>query len=104
MVAVSDGPPSPKIKVEPAEQLAGWVALGELAVEIDGVQVPLPDGTPVVVDITGDDGDGAGAATAGGGSSGRGGRGVPKRCSVCRQPKKGGCACVKTKAEPRARL
>ena len=95
-------PPSPKVKVEPAEQLAKWAALDEITIDIDGMRVPLPDGCPMVVDVTGDDG-GEATATATSGDNvsggGRGGRGVPKRCSVCKQPKKGGCSCVKTKAK-----
>ena len=92
LAAEGDGPPSPKVKIEPAEQIAGWAPLGDLFIEIDGVQVPLPDGTPVV-DLTADGGSEPVAAANGGR---RGGRGVPKTCRRCSKPKKGGCACVKT--------
>lgn len=92
LAAEGDGPPSPTVKIEPAEQLAGWAPLGDLAIEIEGVQVPLPDGTPVV-DLTADGGSEAVVAAADGGR--RGGRGVPKTCRTCGALKKGGCACVK---------
>ena len=90
-------PPSPKIKVEPAEQIAEWAPLDSL---------PLPDGCPVVVDITGEasGGGGGGSGRGGGGGgrrgggggrggAGRGGRGVPKKCARCGELLKGGCPC-----------
>ena len=76
-------------RVEPPEPIAGLAPIAELelAIEIDGVSVPLPEGyeagdaaRPIDVE--------AAAARRGGG-----GLGVPKRCRTCGQLKKGGCGC-----------
>ena len=96
LAAEGDRPPSPGVKVEPADQLATWAPLDELGAAIFGAHPPLPPlpplprGAAVVVDITGNDG---------GGRGGRGGRGVPKTCTTCKKLKKGGCACVMTKSK-----
>ena len=72
IVGAASRSPSPSIKIEPPDELP-------------------PGRAPVVVDITGD-------VAAPAGRGGRGGRGVPKTCGTCKELKKGGCACVKSKA------
>ena len=114
VLAAEGGAQSPKIKIEPAEQVSGWAALGEL-------EVPLPPPLPgaarcsfqpgcrcelcrtIVLDDSDDEFGGAAAVRTAGRAGGRGGRGgarggrgVPKTCRVCGVLKRGGCACVKT--------
>lgn len=108
-VCSADSPPSPKVKVEPADQVGAWAPLGEVgSVEIDGLQVPLPRGTPVVIDVDAEGGSSAerhgSRGRAGGGrgrgssSGARGGAGVPKMCRACGVLKKGHvCPRVKDK-------
>ena len=108
-VCSADSPPSPKVKVEPADQVGAWAPLGEVgSVEINGLQVPLPRGTPVVIDVDAEGGSSAerhgSRGRAGGGrgrgssSGARGGAGVPKMCRACGVPKKGHvCPRVKDK-------
>ena len=99
-VCMADSPPSPKIKVEPADQVGAWAPLDKIgSVEIDGLQVPLPRGTPVVIDVDAEGSSSAqvhvsrgragGGRGRGSGGSTRGGAGVPKTCRACGAPKKG---------------
>ena len=77
MAAEGHGPRSPTIKVEHSATTT-WATLDELDDEIDRD---------------------AAAAAAGDSSRRRGGQGVPKRCSKCRELKKGGCACATAKGK-----
>jgi hypothetical protein len=104
-------PTSPKVKVEPADQLSTWASLDELP-----LPTPLPGAArcsfkpgcrctscrTVVIDCdsSGDEFGGARSSSArGGGACGRGrggargGRGVPKTCRTCKAPLKGGHVC-----------
>ena len=88
--------------MEPAEQLTGWTPLEALP-----LPAPLPGALACTYrpgcgcELCGSEelfGGGGPVASAGGAGRGRGGLGVPKRCSTCKELKKGGCTCVKTKA------
>ena len=93
-------PPSPKIKVEPADQLSGWAPLRDFDELLPpprlgqtgrhepcsfqpGCRCPLCR----AIVLFGADEDELGG---GSGPKRRGGKGVPKKCRKCGKPKKGG--------------